>query len=696
MELERLRAQVAELTQRVFRLEQLLEGGASAGYTAEAALYPTMQLDRLGEPTPVATESPRPDTGTESILLTLEPEPPEAPKNAVSVQEPGSTTAEWMPSLDAPPPIPLASPEQPSVVQEDRRASDMRTLASPPGSPNPPEVASLPKPASLPKLASLLQPPNEPNVVNPPNVASPARRLTSLEIRVGGQWLNRVGIVAVLVGLSYFLKLAFDNNWIGPPVRVGVGIAIGIGLLLWSERFRSRGFVAFAYSLKAIGIGALYLSLWAASQFYYLVPATVAFAGMVLVTVTAAALSLRQNSELLAAFALVGGFLTPVLVSSHQNQELELFCYVALLDLGTLWIVVIKQWPRILLASFVGTALLFAGWAYPYYTDPQLLLTFCFASVFFLLFAAAPLFLRRLRAGVESASVVLLALANAATYFAASVAMLVDHHRQDLAWLCAATAFTYFALVPAARQQEKTIKLPLGPLYLALAIGFFTIAIPLELDRHWITLGWIVESAALIWAAHRIDSLLVRVLAVCSLGMGVARLILLESDVSAPPLINARFGLYLLAIAALGLMAYFAVQEDGKASRQWAGGAIICMNLLALLALHFEVTSYFEPQLDAVAVTRDQQQDVLTLFDFTYSAAWMFYGGLLMLIGFWRRSAFLRWQAIVLLALTVAKVFFSDIHMLQRLYRITAFIVLGVILLVVSYFYQRNRAKAAT
>jgi uncharacterized membrane protein len=192
------------------------------------------------------------------------------------------------------------------------------------------------------------------------------------------------------------------------------------------------------------------------------------------------------------------------------------------------------------------------------------------------------------------------------------------------------------------------------------------------------------------------NSLLVRVLGVCSLGMGVARLILLESDVSEPLLANARFGLYLLAIAASGLLAYFALQEDGKTSRRWAGGAIICMNLLALIALHFEVTGYFEPQMAAIGVTRDQQQNVITLFDFTYSAVWMGYGGLLMLIGFWKRSAFLRWQAIVLLALTVAKVFFSDIHMLQRLYRITAFFVLGVILLVVSYFYQRNRAKAAT
>ena len=189
----------------------------------------------------------------------------------------------------------------------------------------------------------------------------------SLESRIGGQWLNRIGIVAVLVGLSYFLKLAIENNWIGPATRVAIGIAAGIALILWSERFRTRAFVAFAYSLKAIGIGALYLSLWAAFQFYHLLPATVAFLAMLLVTASSAAMSLHQDSELLAAFALVGGFLTPVLVSTNQNHEVALFSYVALLDLGTVWMVAIRGWQRLLLGSFVGTTLLFAAWASSYY-----------------------------------------------------------------------------------------------------------------------------------------------------------------------------------------------------------------------------------------------------------------------------------------------------------------------------------------
>ncbi|HYL95535.1 MAG TPA: DUF2339 domain-containing protein, partial [Terriglobales bacterium] len=113
---------------------------------------------------------------------------------------------------------------------------------------------------------------------------TPIRR-SDLEARIGSQWLNRIGIVALLIGLSYFLKYAFENNWIGPAAQILIGLIAGAAVVIWSEWFRIRGYQAFSYSLKAVGIGALYLSLWAAFQVYSLIPMSVAFTAMVVVTV---------------------------------------------------------------------------------------------------------------------------------------------------------------------------------------------------------------------------------------------------------------------------------------------------------------------------------------------------------------------------------------------------------------------------
>src|SRR5205807_5921772 len=117
----------------------------------------------------------------------------------------------------------------------------------------------------------------------------------------------------------------FENNWIGPAGRVTIGLIAGIAVIVWSERFRSRGYHAFSYSLKAVGTGALYLSLWSAFQVYSLIPSGVAFTMMLAVTAAIAAMALAQDAQILAAFALAGGFSTPLLLSTGQNREVALF-----------------------------------------------------------------------------------------------------------------------------------------------------------------------------------------------------------------------------------------------------------------------------------------------------------------------------------------------------------------------------------
>jgi uncharacterized membrane protein len=516
----------------------------------------------------------------------------------------------------------------------------------------------------------------------------------SLESRIGGQWLNRIGIIAVLVGLSYFLKLAFENNWIGPATQVIIGLVAGLALLFWSERFRAKHYIAFAYSLQAIAFGALYLSLWAASQYYHLVPPTVTFFGMVMVTMTGAALSLRHDAELLAAFALVGGFLTPVLVSTGQNHEIALFCYVALLDLGTLWIVAVKNWRRLVGGSFVGTLLLFAAWSMTYYTPAQLGTTLIFASLFLLLFASAPLIGRVLFSQGDIGLLVSLALLNSCAYFVGCYLMMVSEYRVELVWITLAAAALHFVLMFRLRRREQPESPLLAPVYLAIGIGYVTAAIPVKLSDQWLDLAWLVEAGALFWAAHRSKSMLLRMFGIIALALGVAHLLLADSEAPQPTLFNPRFGLYLVAIAALALLAYHANSEGGESNLQWSAGAILALNVLALIALHCEVIDYFRP-VPGQFLSPGEWRSLHIELDFTYSAVWMIYGSALMLVGFWKRSAFLRWQAIVLLVLTAAKVFFYDIEALERGYRIAAFIVLGAILLAISFFYQRNRMKVA-
>lgn len=531
-----------------------------------------------------------------------------------------------------------------------------------------------------------------------------------LESRIGSHWLNRIGIAALLIGVSYFLKFAFDNNWIGPAGRVTIGLLAGIGLVVWSERFRAKGYQAFSYSLKAVGIGALYLSLWAAFQVYSLIPSGVAFAMMLAVTAATAAMAWAQNAQLLAAFALAGGFSTPALLSTGQNHELALFAYVALLDLATLLLVVFKPWRRLLVMSFVGTLLLYVGWYSSYYDRPQLTATLAFATLFFAVFAVAPLV--TLQPEAESAFLAsvpaILAFVNAGVYFLQAFAMIQEVDKTYMAWFALGLAGVYIFL----SRQIRSRKISAGTaqilhyLHLAVALGFITIAIPIRLDAHWITIGWFVEAGVLLFVADRIQSEVLNAFALAALALGVVRLLLIDNFSTTQLIFNLRMMTYAVAVAVLGATAWYASKRTDDAARAVAAGAVIALNLLALIALSHEVADYYSRQMAAIHSTYSPRyraylgansdwRRIQIERDFTYSALWMAYGAMLMVIGFVRRSAFVRWQALVLIAVTIGKVFIVDVSELDRGYRIVSFIVLGVLLLAISFVYQRDWLQLA-
>ena len=548
-----------------------------------------------------------------------------------------------------------------------------------------------------------LKPPAQipPGIPPKPAQVSGIRSSKDLESRIGSHWLNRIGIAAVLIGVSYFLKFAFDNNWIGPAGRVTIGLLAGIAIVVWSERFRRRGYQIFSYSLKAVGIGILYLSLYAAFQIYNLVPSGVAFAMMLAVTAATAVMAWTQDAEILAAFALIGGFTTPLLLSTGQNREVALFSYVAILDVGALALVIVKPWRRLLVLSYAGTLLLYIGWYLSFYGRSQLRLTVGFATLFFAIFAIAPLLARPATKGRLSDAVPpLVAVVNAAGYFLQIYFMFEEIDSKDTAWFALALAAVYIFLSRQARaraaspEAARTIDL----LHLALAIGFITVAIPIRLDAHWVTMGWFVEAAVLLWVADRVHSELLNAFAVGALVLGVGRLLVIDNFYVTRPLLNNRFVTYAVAIAVLGAVAGYASRRKDQTARSVAAAAVVALNLLALRSLSLEVADYYSQQMTDLRprARAGYQYDwlewrhVKIARDFTYSTLWMAYGAMLMLIGFWRRSAFVRWQALVLIAFTIGKVFLYDVSELDRGYRIVSFIVLGALLLAISFVYQRD------
>jgi uncharacterized membrane protein len=525
-----------------------------------------------------------------------------------------------------------------------------------------------------------------------------------LESRIGSHWLNRIGISAVLIGMSYFLKLAFDNNWIGPTGRVSIGLLAGIGAIVWSENFRKRGYNLFSYSLKAVGVGVLYLSLWAAFQVYALIPSPVAFLAMVIVTGSTAMLAIKQDAEILAAIALAGGFTTPLLLSTGQNHEVELFSYVALLCAASVALVAVKPWRRLLILSYVGMLGLYMGWYSEFYRRPEFAVTLFFVTMFFAIFTVAPLVSRVPEGGSLLYLPAALTLINSGVYFLQAYAMVDEIDKLAMAWFALALAAVHIGLSRVVRRQQPADAEMLRLLHLALAVALITIAIPIRLDGHWITVGWLVEAGVLLWVANRIGAGFLHYLAVVALGLGVARLLLYDNFRVDTLLLNSRMATYILAMAVLALLAWFSLKRGSDFDHQLASVAVVAVSALALVGLSREIGDYYGRQTYAdwngarswTLAAAANRHNIAIAENFSYSALWMGYGAFLMMIGFWLKSAFFRWQALFLIAATIVKVFIYDVSQLDRGYRILSFMILGVLLLAVSFVYQKDWLKLSS
>ncbi len=539
-----------------------------------------------------------------------------------------------------------------------------------------------------------------------------------LERRIGSQWLNRVGIIAVLIGVAYFLKFAIDNRWIGPSVQVGIGLFAGVAVFLWSERFRTHGYVLFSYSLKAVGIGILYLSLWASVYLYALVPLSLAFAGMILVTAATAFFALRQNAEPLAAMALVGGYLTPLALWFKTNHDIELFGYLLLLAVASLWMATVRGWPRLLFGGFLGTLIVYIAWYAEFFRRDEITAPLVFVVLAWTVFAAGTVLTAEDRSQPKASSsraVALLALLNAAFCFVELYAVLDASSRSQWnSWAALLLACAYLVLAWVLNGRRAAMS---AWLHFGVAAAFVAVFIAMKFNAHWIIFGWLSEAAALAWLAQRMqgteieaarspgpDSPRANLLTILSFGavvLAVARLLWVSDEVRATLVLNERFAGYVYAIAVMLFIGYLRRPEHAALNNSSAWLGVAAINVLALLAFHFELRDHFDALATAVANTAAysnhsaaaELRRLAIARSFTYSAVWMIYGALLMLAGFWKRWALLRWQAIILIAVTIVKVFTYDVSALDREYRIVSFIALGVILLAISFLYQRDILK---
>jgi uncharacterized membrane protein len=673
-----------------------------------------------------------------------------------------------------------------------------------------------------------------------------------LEARIGGNWFNRIGIIAIAIGVAFFLKYAFDNQWIGPWGRVLTGVAIGFGFLIGGERMRPR-YHNYAYGLTGGGVLILYLSIYAAHAFFSepLIGQLPAFVCMLMVTATASMLAARYNALPIAFLGLIGGFLTPILLSTGVDNQAGLFTYVTLLDVGVLALAYSKQWRSLNHSAFVATALMFAAWTLEWYAQEKLWTTIFFLTLFFIIFSALAVLYNVVNRRPTTWADLSLVFANGILYFGSSYMLLEEKYRGALGLFAVLMSAFYFALGYFTRDRDREDQLLIHT-FLGLGFLFAVLAVPIQFNQHWVTMAWATEGVVMTWVGLRAKDQTSRYAALAVFVIAMSHWVVVDVNDFAyragetfVPLLNSRalscaalvaalsaaailykrdgseveeeersmfMGLYTLGANALTVTLlsldandYFAQLKERaheqaggrnnfRASDQWrqideahqltlsalwtvygtaalivgrmrrvkplrlAAGLLLAItvvkvivvdlkyydarwhapvfnqtfaafallivalsacirlysraegvdeqerwaiiplmvavaNLLAIIALSAEAYGYYAKNIEAVGAAATDLRDRQLAQQLSLSVIWTVYGGAMLAAGIARRNRMLRMMALGLLGLTIVKVFLIDLSSLEKIYRIVSFIVLGAILLAVSFLYQRYRQR---
>ena len=434
-----------------------------------------------------------------------------------------------------------------------------------PSKPAPARV-QVPIPAPLPAPPSLFS-----------RAATQLQETPDWEVLVGGRLLNRIGAVALILGLGFFFKYAVDQNWIGRPIRVIMGVALGGVLLYLADRTRKRGLEVFSQGIVGAGIAAFFISTYAAYNLYHLVPAPIALVAMLAVTAIGLQQALRYGSIAVSLIAMFGGFLGPLFqITAHPDAK-GFLIYLLLLNVEILAVLQLKPVWSILepiaLVSTYSIVFIWQGSSYQGHNAP--LMTTALLGLIWLAYVAYDLFgynLNRRGPRFNPELHHLLAVANGVAFYSALCILIAPYSYQ---WFAAATVpvLCVYGIAAAWTMQNRKFDEITVARYTVSAIIFLALIPAIQFGGFVTVIVWSCEALALVGLGVLTKKAYIWQPAIllygCALGLLVANpsAFHYQSLGEFLPFLNERSIAFVVLAVSLGLSTYLLKRLQGQKVR---------------------------------------------------------------------------------------------------------------------------------
>ena len=333
---------------------------------------------------------------------------------------------------------------------------------------------------------------------------SPVNKLpkvrSDLEKFIGENLINKIGIAITVIGVAVGAKYAIDHQLISPLTRIILGYLFGFGLLGFALKLKKK-YENFSAVLLGGSMAIMYFITYTAYSFYGFIPQLLAFALMVIITAFTVVAAITYNRQVIAHIGMVGAYAVPFLLSDGSGKVAVLFSYMALMNIGILATAFKKYWKPLYYFSFGLTWLIYFSWYLSkYQTTEHFDIALIFLSIFFILFYLTFLAYKLLKKEKFELQDIILLLANSFIFYGIGYAILDGHEtgKHLLGLFTFLNAIVHF-IISVIIYRQKLADRNLFYLVSGLVLIFITIAIPVQLNGHWVTLLWAGEATLLFW-----------------------------------------------------------------------------------------------------------------------------------------------------------------------------------------------------
>ncbi|MDJ1468366.1 DUF2339 domain-containing protein [Xanthocytophaga flava] len=348
-------------------------------------------------------------------------------------------------------------------------------------------------------LMQITAPHNRPRITPEQSQSSPKQSKESLEAFIGGNLINKIGILILVIGLGIFVKYAIDNNMVGPIGRITGGYLAGLALLGLSYRLKNK-YSAYSAVLLSGGVATLYFTTYFAYDFYALLPHALAFALMVAITFFTVYAATLYNQQVIGVIGLVGAYAVPMLLSQNSGKVAILFTYMGMVNIGVAFVAYFKKWSWMNTTAFAITWIIVITWfAVSFTPDRHLAIALGFPGMFFLIFYAIFVFYQLPYQNIPQSNSFFI-VTNTIIFFLIGYSALEQaHYTHQTAYFSLGISLVH--AIVAWLMHQKKLSAILFYLAVGLSLLFFTMSIDLYFNGLSVSLLWALEALVLCWVA---------------------------------------------------------------------------------------------------------------------------------------------------------------------------------------------------